>query len=153
MPVARWRGRDCGRSMTSVSSSKREKTRAWASPTPAGQYLAKNSQGLHQRRTRPPYRSCSSQRQGSPLWTFCEEISADRDRSEANRQPGSCVTRWMPPYHSSSARCQPQQLHRTERPIRVRILFSHCGHDVMRPLVCAFATVTVCGSPKSASRF
>jgi len=91
MPVARWRGRDCGRSMTSVSSSKREKTRAWASPTPAGQYLAKNSQGLHQRRTRPPYRSCSSQRQGSPLWTFCEEISADRDRSEANRQPGSCV--------------------------------------------------------------
>src|SRR5439155_11393626 len=54
MPVARWRGRDCGRSMTSVSSSKREKTRAWASPTPAGQYLANNSQGLHHRRTRPP---------------------------------------------------------------------------------------------------
>ena len=40
-------------------------------------------------------------------------------------------TRWMPPYHSSSARCQPQQLHRTERPIR-------------RPPLCSLEPKTFC---------
>ena len=48
---------------------------------------------LYQRRTRPPHRGCSSQREGTPLWPFAGKVSADRDSPEGNRQSvsKSCV--------------------------------------------------------------